>query len=114
MGNQVEKAAREMAILVADKKVAKLAFGKWEKTNCQPLTNLMEFWRRGETAQDDNRREHTERMTATKEREEQIPRSEARHKDAVDTFADERRRFLHEQQGWRDAQSQQLNGPKAK
>jgi hypothetical protein len=28
MGNQVEKAAREMAILVADKKVAKLAFGK--------------------------------------------------------------------------------------
>jgi hypothetical protein len=114
MGNQVEKAAREIAILVADKMVAKLAFGKWEKTNCQPLTNLMNFWRRGETAQDNNRREHAERMTATKEREEQISQSEARHKDAVDTFADERCRFLHEQQEWREAQSQQLNCPRAK
>jgi hypothetical protein len=110
MGNQVEKAARDMDILVADKKVAKLAFEKWEKTNCQPLTNLMDFWRRVETAQDDNRREHAERMMATKEREEQISQSEARYKDAVDTFADERRRFLHEQQEWREAQSQQLNG----
>jgi hypothetical protein len=111
MGNQVEKAARDMDILVADKKVAKLAFEKWEKTNCQPLTNLIDFWRRVETAQDDNRREHAERMTATKEREEQISQSEARHRDAVDTFADERRSFLHEQQEWRQAKSQQLNGP---
>ncbi|KAI8938012.1 hypothetical protein NX059_005685 [Plenodomus lindquistii] len=90
--DKVDNAAREMKSMVKGEKTPQRAFEKWEKTQCQQLTQLVSLWRRVESAQDDQRREHAENW-------------------AVLQLDKDRKIIIEEQHKWRLQQSRKLEDP---